>query len=842
MKSSKLRWPVVLGLALVFGASVSAAETASPAGAAVAEPAADDVGQRQRAALDAKFKAQDERIAEAEKLRASGDYERAIKALENVLGELELESGAIRADVLASRRDEVGRKLWAVRGEYGSKVLTQARMAAAEKRYEDAKNMAGGVGAIDPRLKAKADELAGYCNDMIKNAELETTLSLQNTLPEREAKLKRVSQLLNEAKTFYAAKRYGEALNRIEDAYIVDPYNIDVIAFAGRVYQQIYAYGYHRHQADIEGVVGYVPWQWVEPVFMRAQTIDNTAPGLVRDSTTHNVEDNLDRLIIKRINFEDADIRTVIKTLSTMSADVDPERKGVDINLILTQDQADEMPPLTFDFSNIAMSDLLRYISRMTNLKYRGEADGSVVMGVEVNDMLRKNFVVRGNLIKNVVDESGTATVAPTPVDEPAPEEVDPEAVANKSLSATTSGVDTKGRVIASPADLKAYFIRRNVSFPEGSSISYNPGRRELVVRNTARNLQKLERLINQYDMLSKLIMVEIKVIEITESDLQELGFHWSLNMLGSNMNSDGNLIDSTKNGWGLGQGANTSSVANSTAMLQSIREGVTGVNSTVVSDLNIIPMLFGSTNPFGSDSALNIGLTINALSQNTRTEVLSSPKLITMDGQTASIEMIRRYYFPVSWDTMEVETETSDNSSQVTITPPVPTFSEGGDPIGIMFTVTPKVLDDGHTINMHVNPVITSYIGPDNWTIKIYGYIPGGYSIINGVLTQNEDQEYDYVFTIWRPIISRRQLDVNVNVYDGQTIVLGGVVESLNTGRTDKLPILGDLPLIGRFFQSQSDNLTRTNLLIFVTARLMKNDGVPINPSMTTGSPDFNR
>ena len=96
--------------------------------------------------------------------------------------------------------------------------------------------------------------------------------------------------------------------------------------------------------------------------------------------------------------------------------------------------------------------------------------------------------------------------------------------------------------------------------------------------------------------------------------------------------------------------------------------------------------------------------------------------------------------------------------------------------------------------------------------------------------------------FNVWKPIISRRNVKVNVNVYDGETIVLGGMIDATTTTRTDKWPILGDLPLVGRFFQSQSENIKRNNLLLFVTTRLVGNDGVPIRRNRALGAPDFNR
>ena len=67
-------------------------------------------------------------------------------------------------------------------------------------------------------------------------------------------------------------------------------------------------------------------------------------------------------------------------------------------------------------------------------------------------------------------------------------------------------------------------------------------------------------------------------------------------------------------------------------------------------------------------------------------------------------------------------------------------------------------------------------------------------------------------------------------------------MVEAQSQTVNDKIPFLGDLPLIGRLFQSSSETVKRTNMLIFLSARLMKNDGTPLNAGKPTGLPDFNR
>ena len=113
----------------------------------------------------------------------------------------------------------------------------------------------------------------------------------------------------------------------------------------------------------------------------------------------------------------------------------------------------------------------------------------------------------------------------------------------------------------------------------------------------------------------------------------------------------------------------------------------------------------------------------------------------------------------------------------------------------------------------------------------------------IDGYVTVRQEwvnTPQNIIFDVWMPMISRRNLNVNVNVYDGETVVLGGMVDNTTISRVDKWPILGDLPLVGRFFQSHVEDVERKSLLVFVTARLVNNDGIPIRRNKNVGAPDF--
>ena len=124
----------------------------------------------------------------------------------------------------------------------------------------------------------------------------------------------------------------------------------------------------------------------------------------------------------------------------------------------------------------------------------------------------------------------------------------------------------------------------------------------------------------------------------------------------------------------------------------------------------------------------------------------------------------------------------------------------------GPILDVVPYVLSDGYTINLTLIPSLTDFNGYDSPP-----NIPNVTSGLNVVQ-----------LPIVLPDFTVRQVVTTVNVWDNQTVVLGGLISSSVQSTKDKVPVLGDIPLMGRLFQSQSKNTLRKNLMIFVTATIV--------------------
>ena len=114
-------------------------------------------------------------------------------------------------------------------------------------------------------------------------------------------------------------------------------------------------------------------------------------------------------------------------------------------------------------------------------------------------------------------------------------------------------------------------------------------------------------------------------------------------------------------------------------------------------------------------------------------------------------------------------------------------------------------------------------------------GFVNYGSPITAGIANENEIEHITLTDNrIDMPIFSRRYINTNPCVYDGHTIAIGGLIEDEVQKVEDKVPVFGDLPLIGRFFRSNAESHVRKNLMIFVTADVIDPFGKPLRQRQT--------
>ncbi|MDB6040225.1 MAG: type and secretion system protein [Verrucomicrobiales bacterium] len=144
--------------------------------------------------------------------------------------------------------------------------------------------------------------------------------------------------------------------------------------------------------------------------------------------------------------------------------------------------------------------------------------------------------------------------------------------------------------------------------------------------------------------------------------------------------------------------------------------------------------------------------------------------------------------------------------------------------PFGPVLDVIPYVSADGYSIQMSIVPTLTEFLGYDTENSRQFQ------TVIGNTPTQPTPL----------PGFRVRQITTSAIVWDGQTVVLGGLIAENVTKTKDKVPVLGDIPLLGRLFRSESSSSTKKNLVVFVTPviidpagnRVHTPDNLPYDPN----------
>ena len=287
-----------------------------------------------------------------------------------------------------------------------------------------------------------------------------------------------------------------------------------------------------------------------------------------------------------------------------------------------------------------------------------------------------------------------------------------------------------------------------------------------LIVKDTAETISNIRDLISKIDIAVKQVMIEARIVSATDTFSKELGVKWGILSQGAASNRNllvgGNLstIDNLKT---------YTTATNADGTTYPVYSGLTAANNLSVN--------LGAANPAGSIafgllsiSDLLLDLELSAMQADNKGEVISSPKVLTADKQTAKI--MSGTQIPYQEASASGATSTS--------------FIEAA----LSLEVTPNITPEGR-------------IGLD---LSIENGSP---TIINGATA-----------------VSKDSIKTNVVVDDGQTVVLGGVFKNTLGNDVTKIPFLGDLPYVDRFFKRTSKSNNKQELLIFVTPKLVNDTG----------------
>ena len=488
---------------------------------------------------------------------------------------------------------------------------------------------------------------------------------------------------------------------------------------------------------------------------------------------------------------------------------------------------------ITLTMSRLPLLEALKYVAQQAGLKVKVEQYAvSIVPLTEVTDTLvTQEFRVSPTFISS----ASTGGIGNGPLSQGA-------------TSATATGgtgstdVTGVGTVNIQRQDAKTFLEASGVTFPPGASATYLASTSKLVVRNTQENIDLIESLVAENNPVIKQVEIESKFIEITQTNLKELSFDWTLGQanvpgsskvfFGGGTSGDGRSTTSADFPFDNTQ---TGSVVGGTSVTAGNRTGTFGISANAIDAL-----LFGGAGAAAAPGIFSLAgvftdpqfqLVVRALNQQKGVDLLSAPRVTTKSGQKATIEIIQEFIYPTQFQPPQIPqtvgttsgvslvggTGGSSSSGSFPVTPTTPTNFEKRN-TGVTLEVEPVIGPDNYTIDLNLQPQVVEFDGFINYGSPIQTTSTNLLGITQtNIITPN---------VINQPVFDTRKVSTSVSVFDGSTVVLGGLVREDVQKVNDKVPIIGDIPLVGRLFRSKIDQNIKRNLIIFVTAHLITPDG----------------
>lgn len=244
-----------------------------------------------------------------------------------------------------------------------------------------------------------------------------------------------------------------------------------------------------------------------------------------------------------------------------------------------------------------------------------------------------------------------------------------------------------------------------------------------------------------------------------------------------------------------------------------------------------------------------DLSMILHMLSQRSDTDLLSAPKVVTKSGNEAVIKVVTIYRYPQDYDVTIQSTSSGSSSvggsttggSDGKILPMVEPQNFETQEVGVILTVTPELSPEG-LINLALEPKVVSEPTWKDYGMKVPMSAVMSSAAQTLALASGDESMNWFSVPMEQPFFKERSINTHVTLYNGSTIVMGGLITEERKSMEDKIPFLGDIPFIGRLFRSRSEWSNKRNLLIFVSARLVDPNGRQIiqnQDSDTTAASD---
>ena len=574
----------------------------------------------------------------------------------------------------------------------------------------------------------------------------------------------------------------------------LDPNNAMAKSFQVRISQERQSMAYLNKLKSREQLLEEVSSAWQRPgIYEERPDIDPTILGPAP------MLQKLNQIVISNVNFTEQPLNRVVNTLSAISEEFDNTDTGArGVNLVLL-DPNRTNPMVNITLRNLSLKRILDFIVDSVGFQYEIQDDAVVLRpGGERRNLNTEVFPVSRSTVIRMTGISGSTS----------------ESSFNGDPFASSQGTSSPARGMAGDAvTIRNFLQQAGVDFTgsEGSTLAYDGS--AMIVTQTTRNLERIRNILNRYNDV-KQVEIEAKFLEVQEGTLEELGFDWIAT--DSNYNTGNGRGEQYRSS--IRSLSDTSSPSNVASAIL-----IDGVEVERISPPDIpggVPLGLGSvpfTNVLGSVGSMDMDVRIRALSQSSGSDLLSAPKVTVLSGNQAEINVSQEFRYPTRYTDAESNVGNTSGgtlgggAAGVTITPGTPEDFEMRN-IGVELSVTPIVEEDDYSITLELNPKVTEFEGFVEY---------GGPSV---ALTSDRTVKVPSGF--YQPIFAVREVSTKVTIWDGATVVMGGLTREDVVTVNDKVPFLGDIPFLGRFFRSEGESSSKRNLLIFVTANLVSPGG----------------
>tara|TARA_B100000989_G_scaffold71805_1_gene50321 strand:- start:4865 stop:7621 length:2757 start_codon:yes stop_codon:yes gene_type:complete len=793
--------PVVYGQASnqVVELAMDLQSTVNPADAVVAEAAADQ---------DAKIAAAKDAIADARQLAMLGAYSDASNLLNAASASLTLNiatAGTIEA--IEAAKAEI--------------VLVEAKALA---KSGDAK---GAEALVDQYRSAGAGADSAAANRLSRQLDKQISdpdgLDISEISPEYVAQAKIIRDLLTRGRAQYLNGDYDGASATFKEVEARDANNPDAKLFQTKIAELLGGIHSQNLYKTRGQMLTEVDQQWERP-----KVFDISASNVVEVDEGGRIKDKLNAIVIPQVNFSGMELTRVVETLSELSVEYDPERIGV--NIIPLFNSNDSNPRVNISLRNLNLDRILQFVTQQVNFAYDVGGDAVTIqpsdsLGGSATSVTEFFPISRATVIRLTgFRDGGGISSGP----------VDPFAAPSGGGS---SGPSQNDEVEA----LQSFFQSAGVNFEiPGASLAFDG--EQLIVTQSRRNLERMRTILRNYNEV-KQVEIEAKFLEVSQNDLEEVGFDWSagdgrqfiLDEFGAPvLDQFGNPTFSNQR-QGSTQGRTLGGTFSTDEAASSIRIQRVGAQpqlfpNTPPSLNSAIDVAANATSLFTATgwtiNGTDVGFALRALSRKTGSDLMSAPKVTVLSGKRASITVAQELRYPESYGDIESQVSSGNNNnnnnnggggSSISITAGTPQDFVTRN-VGVEMSVTPNVENDD-TISLILEPRVTEFEGFVEY---------GGPSVALGT----DGTVVTVPAGFYQPIFSTREMSTEVTIFDGATVVMGGLTRDEVKSVNDSVPLLGDIPGLGRIFRSEGETRQKRNLLIFVTANLVSPGGSPARQS----------